>query len=81
MAVFVPKLTNTTVIWKNQDIARRMFFVALTRSRQNLYLSYCGDAHEFIERIPKNLLSFKEFSESESQDDQTNISDSDEIWY
>lgn len=78
-AVFVPKLTKTTVIWNKPDIARRMFFVALTRSRRNLFLSYYGDAHEFVERIPKNLLSFQEFSESPS--DEINASDPGEVWF
>jgi superfamily I DNA/RNA helicase len=59
-AVFLPSLTNQVRLWGNSDIARRLFFVALTRSKQELYLSYYGDEHEFIRRIPKNLLHFVE---------------------
>ncbi|MFI3220830.1 MAG: 3'-5' exonuclease [Methylococcales bacterium] len=56
-AVFLPSLTNQVDLWRNNpDIARRLFFVALTRSRQELYISYYGEPHEFIRRIPKNLL-------------------------
>lgn len=55
-AVFLPGLTNQVRLWGNPDIARRLFFVALTRSRQELYISYYGEAHEFVRRIPEELL-------------------------
>lgn len=70
-AVFLPKLTRSTTFWSKPDIARRMFFVALTRSRRDLFLSYHDDPHEFVERIPKHLLSFQEFSEEEQRGDVT----------
>lgn len=66
-AVFLPKLTQSTTFWSQPDIARRMFFVALTRSRRNLFLSYYGDPHEFVKKIPKDLLSVKKFSEQDQQ--------------
>ncbi len=56
-AVFLPGLTNQVDLWRdNPDIARRLFFVALTRSKDQLYISYHGEPHEFIKRIPENLL-------------------------
>jgi len=64
-AVFVPKLNRSTLIWSKPDIARRMFFVAITRSRRNLFLSYYGNPHEFVERIPKNLVTFTEVKDGE----------------
>lgn len=55
-AVFLPGLTNKIQLWGNPDIARRLFFVALTRSRQELYISYYNEPHEFIRKIPEKLL-------------------------
>ncbi len=56
-AVFLPSLTREVIIWKDVNIAQRMFFVALTRSRRDLFLSYYGEPHEFIKRIPYHLIS------------------------
>jgi superfamily I DNA/RNA helicase len=71
-AVFLPSLTNQVRLWGSPDIARRLFFVALTRSRQELYISYYGEAHEFIQRIPKNLLHITNDPKIFSGDSVTN---------
>lgn len=77
-AVFLPGLTDQVDLWRgNPDIARRLFFVALTRSKDQLYISYHGEPHEFIKRIPENLLHTvndpKTFSVDATVDDDDEI--------
>jgi superfamily I DNA/RNA helicase len=41
------------------DAARILFFVAITRTRERLFMSYTGDApHAYIEEMPKDVVSF-----------------------
>ena len=41
----------------DETIARRLFFVGLTRSRRNLFLSYHGtEPHPYVQDIPERLL-------------------------
>jgi hypothetical protein len=56
--VFLPRLSRQTRIWSEEELARTLFFVALTRSRQNLHLSYAGpgEAHHFVEEIRGHLI-------------------------
>ena len=56
--VFLPGLTGRRTFWKDDEaIARRLFFVGLTRSRQNLFLSYHGaEPHPYLRDIPDRLL-------------------------
>lgn len=58
--VFLPHLTEGVSLepMKNatDDQERRLFFVATTRARERLYLSYHGEPHRFIEEIPDHLL-------------------------
>ena len=58
--VFLPHLTNDISLepMKNasDDQERRLFFVAATRARERLYLSYHDEPHRFIEEIPDYLL-------------------------
>lgn len=56
--VFVPRLNKDLVIWRDsEDIARRLFFVAATRSRRNLFLSYSSAVpHIFVQGMPQGLL-------------------------
>jgi len=74
-AVFLPRLTQDISFWRTPDIARRMFFVALTRSRRNLFLSYHGNPHEFVERIPRHLLSFQTFVERQAEEARSLVND------
>lgn len=55
--VFLPFLDSSTSIFRDENIARKLFFVAVTRSRQNLHLSYSNDygAHPFVESIRDRL--------------------------
>jgi len=56
--VLVPRLDDGLVIWRDDDdIARRMFFVAVTRSRRNLFLSYSSNTpHAYVQAMPQGLL-------------------------
>lgn len=53
--VFMPHLTNETSLepMKNasMDEEARIFFVAATRAKERLYLSYHGEPHAFIEAL------------------------------
>lgn len=69
-AVFIPCLDNNTTIWNsNSDIERRLFFVALTRCRQDLFLSYSGNPHQFLLRIPENYLQIQDRTQFIENDD------------
>ena len=47
--VFIPFLNSSYQIFGDYTIARALFFVALTRSREQLILSYCGsEKHPFL---------------------------------
>ncbi|NJR19821.1 MAG: AAA family ATPase [Calothrix sp. CSU_2_0] len=54
--VLLPNLCADVTIWHGEDIANNLFYVALTRSRLNLYLCYTNKPHPYITRIPDNLL-------------------------
>ena len=56
---FVPLLTEGTRIKENfesDDLGRRKFLVALTRARYQQHLSYHGEMHDYLSRIPRKLL-------------------------
>ena len=66
--VFLPGLTGRRMFWKDDEaIARRLFFVGLTRSRQNLFLSYHGAVpHRYVRDIPDRLLHHVECERPQS---------------
>ena len=68
--VFLPGLTGSLPFWKgDEDIARRLFFVGLTRSRRNLFLSYHrAEPHPYVRDIPDRLLHRVECERSRSGD-------------
>jgi len=57
-AVFLPHLNSGMVFWReNEDLSRRMFFVATTRSRRNLFMSYYApEPHRYVKAMPQDLL-------------------------
>jgi hypothetical protein len=58
--VFLPHLTEDVSLepmkGASDEQERRLFFVASTRARERLYLSYHDEPHRFIEEIPDYLL-------------------------
>ena len=58
--VFLPHLTEDVSLepmkGASDDQERRLFFVAATRARERLYLSYHEEPHRFIEDISDDLL-------------------------
>lgn len=47
--VFVPRLDSSLFIPGSEDLAKNLFMVAMTRSRNNLYLTYSGDReHPYV---------------------------------
>jgi superfamily I DNA/RNA helicase len=57
--VFIPGLDENYTIFNRNDEAmdRRLFYVAATRSRRNLFISYTGTTpHPFVANMPQDLL-------------------------
>ena len=49
--VFLPHLNNSLFIVPNEAICKTLFMVAMTRSRNNLYLTYNGYMHMYLKNI------------------------------
>jgi len=54
--VFLPYLDSQLSIAPDAGQANTLFFVAVTRTRLNLHLSYTGRPHPLVERIPEHLV-------------------------
>ncbi len=59
--VFLPDLTSKVRldakgIGSNEERERRHFFVAVTRSKENVYLSYHGTRHPILELLPDDCV-------------------------
>lgn len=57
--VILPGMDSGLSIFKNnsENLERTLFYVASTRSRRNLFISYTGDSpHPFVAAMPKNLI-------------------------
>lgn len=46
--VFLPGLTRSLYINSNEHLSRTLFMVAMTRSRNNLYLTHCGTRSAYL---------------------------------
>ena len=56
-SVLLPRLNDRTEIWRDDpERARTLFFVALTRSRANLFMSYTGAPHDLVRGLPDELV-------------------------
>lgn len=63
--VFLPHLTPDTTFWKRPDIDRRLFFVGVTRSRRDLFMSYHGEEpHSYVQNMPEGELHRIEIGQS-----------------
>ena len=67
--VFLPHLAKGRTFWNDdKGMERRLFFVGLTRSRKNLFLSYFGaEPHEYVQNIPADLLHRIECQRTENR--------------
>ena len=62
--VFLPDLCSANEVrldakWRhfsNEENERRHFFVAITRSKENIYFSYHGEKHSLIDQLPDECL-------------------------
>lgn len=62
--VFLPDLCSANDVkldakyrhFSNEENERRHFFVAITRSKENIYFSYHGERHPLINKLPKEYL-------------------------
>ena len=52
--VFLPFLNNSLFIVPNETMSKTLFMVAMTRSRENLYLTYNGYMHEYLRNFAAN---------------------------
>lgn len=46
--VFLPFLNNSLFIVSDESLSKVLFMVAMTRSRKNLYLTYCGYKSQYL---------------------------------
>lgn len=53
-AVFIPFFNGGLGIWGDIERSKTLFFVAVTRSREQLFLSYSGVKHPFLNKINEN---------------------------
>jgi superfamily I DNA/RNA helicase len=66
-AYFVP----ARALEEDPDLARRLLFVAVTRSRENLFISYNGRGpHEFLRNLPPEIFTEVTPAESSSGADE-----------
>lgn len=49
--VFIPFLNNSLFIVPDETLSKTLFMVAMTRSRNNLYLTYSGYKHTYLENF------------------------------
>jgi len=62
---YAPKMMD------RQDLERTLFFVAMTRSRERLMMSYSGQApHPFVDGLPRDAVVFSDSQESEIEEEE-----------
>ncbi len=52
--VFIPFVNNSMYICKDESRAKTLFMVAMTRARNNLYISYYGYPSDFVDAFKSN---------------------------
>jgi superfamily I DNA/RNA helicase len=75
--VFLPQMNDDISLWKNDpEMEKRLFFVGVTRSRENLFISYSTEEpHELVGDLPSKSIkqqSCEEGASSHSTDDDPN---------
>ncbi len=69
--VFIPGLNADLKIWKdNEEIARTLLFVAITRTRNYLYLSFNSEEHHpYLEETPLKINIYRDQTSNEEDED------------
>ena len=82
-AVFIPFLSSSLEIWRDNPLRERtLFFVALTRSREQLFLSYNGEKHRLLAEINENNFHKINASDEIAKKERKTIIDNDDItWF
>ena len=57
--VFLPFLSRRLFISRNEELSKTLFMVAMTRSRNNLYLTYNGMKHDYISNFTGDCHNIK----------------------
>jgi len=71
--VFLPFLSSNLSLWEDDNIGARLFFVGITRTRRNLFLSYHGtEPHRYIKMIPHELVRVQDCEEALRESDGRN---------
>ena len=52
--IFLPFCNNNLNISYDRELAKRIFLVALTRARMNVYISYTDTMHEYVQTFANN---------------------------
>lgn len=52
--VFIPYANNSMFISPNETLARTLFMVAMTRARENLYITYYGYPSDYLDKFKSN---------------------------
>ncbi len=68
--VFIPRLSDRLSIWGGEERARTLFYVAFTRSRRDLYLTYTGRPHRFIQDLPEENIHRVSIPEQETDEEE-----------
>ncbi|WP_304335976.1 3'-5' exonuclease [Capnocytophaga leadbetteri] len=80
-AVFVPFLSPALEIWRNNpQRARSLFFVALTRSREQLFLSYNNVKHPLLSEIDDSSFHKLNAANEIAKKERKTITGDDEIF-
>ena len=76
-SVFLPQMNSYTELWKNdQNLERRIFFVGVTRSRENLYISYSSEKpHYLVQDLPENSLQLRSCDDVQTTNNDTEDDD------
>lgn len=64
------QIIPTRALEEAPDLDRTLFFVAITRSRERLVMSYSGShAHAFVEGLPRDAVAFSEHIETPDEEE------------
>lgn len=81
--VFLPHLNEGMNFWKSDpELERRLLFVAMTRSRRNLFMSYHTDhPHFYVKNMPQHLLHKIECMTQKQDEDNKQAEDNEQFYF